>query len=837
MENKIIKILAIDDNNDNLISLNALIKEAFPSAFLLTALDGEKGLEIAAKEFPDVILLDIVMPNFDGFQVCQQLKIDQKLRCIPVVFITAIKGDRESRIRALECGAEAFLAKPIDEVELTAQIRAMVKIKSSNIEKISETERLTQLVEEKVRQLNQTHLATLNLLEDLKSENEARKSSEKALREKEEEYRIMFANNPQPMWIYELKTLAFLEVNNATINHYGYSRDEFLSMTLKDLHPTEDIDTLIKTIEITSQTYNATGEYRHLKKNGEVIIVEIVSHAIIFNEKKARHVMVNDITLRKRTEEALLRSEEKYRTIFENVQDVFYQTNLEGKVLEISPSIRKFSEFKRDEVIGHPVSNLYYNPEDREVLLNIIKANKELNDYELKLKTKSGKIKYASINARLVFDSNGEPSRIDGAIRDITERKIAELQIQSNNEQIEAQNYELQNLIDELNRSNNDLVIAKEKAEGSDRLKTAFLHNISHEIRTPMNAIIGFAEFLTEPDLSPEKAKHFTEIIINNSYQLLSIITDIINIATIEAGQERVFEKECNINSVLKELYEQFLLKVNAKDVRFTIKHLLPDQDAYIKTDETKLIQILTNLISNAIKFTAKGYINLGCTVQDNLLKFFVEDTGIGIPSDMLNEIFNRFSQVESTTARQYGGSGLGLSISKAYVELLEGNIWIESELGKGSTFYFTVPYKKAENKTIVEKAVQSDSQVIVNGLKNLLIAEDEDSNFMLLKEYLCDFNANIIHAVNGVVAVNICKTDQPIDLVLMDIKMPILDGYEATKQIKQIRPNLPIIAQTAYSTEADKNKALACGCSDFISKPIKKSALLAKIKEQLSKG
>jgi len=836
MEDKIVKILAIDDNNDNLISLNALIKEAFPEAQFFTAPNGRQGIEIAAREYPDVILLDIIMPDFDGFEVCRLLKADQKLRYIPIVFVTALKGDMESRIRALECGAEAFLAKPIDEIELTAQIRAMVKIKSFNIEKISETARLAKLVEEKIRLLSQTNTATLNLLEDLRNENEARKNSEKALSEKEEEYRSMFANNPQPMWIYDLETLTFLEVNDAALHHYGYTRDEFLSMTIKDIRPKEDIDHLLKDDETTNHTYSSADEWRHLKKTGEIITVEIVSHSLTFNERKARHVMVTDITERKQTAEALQLSEEKYRTIFENIQDVFYQTDLEGFVLEISPSIKHFSEFSRNEIIGLPISTLYFNPDDKDVFLKTIEVKGELHDYELKLKTKSGNMKYVSINARLILDSNGKPHHIDGAIRDITERKRAELQIQASNEQIEIQNKELQGLIEELNRTNADLITAKEKAEESDKLKTAFLHNISHEIRTPMNAIIGFTEFLTEPNLSIEKTKYFTKIIVNSSYQLLSIISDIISIATIEAGQEKINEKECNINATLKSLHEQFLLKVDETNVCLILKHLLPDNDVYIKTDETKLIQILTNLINNAIKFTNRGYINIGYKIQDNQLEFLVEDTGIGIPSEMHKEIFNRFSQVESTTARQYGGSGLGLSISKAYIELLGGKIWVKSELGKGSAFHFTIPFKPVEKKTIIEQPCNSKSKANGNGVKNFLVAEDEDSNFMLIKEFLSGFNANIIHAVNGIAAVNICKSDQPIDLVLMDIKMPLMDGYEAAKQIKEVRPNLPIIAQTAYSTEADKNKALACGCSDFISKPIKKSALLAKIKEQLSK-
>lgn len=389
----------------------------------------------------------------------------------------------------------------------------------------------------------------------------------------------------------------------------------------------------------------------------------------------------------------------------------------------------------------------------------------------------------------------------------------------------------------ERKQAEEELVLAKEKAEESDRLKTAFLHNISHEIRTPMNAIVGFSELLKDPELLSETRNHFTDIIIQNSYQLLSIISDIISIATIEAGQVKTTEKEIDLNSTLKLLSEQFQQKNQKQNVCLMVKNPLPDNEAFILSDETKLVQILTNLIGNAIKFTMQGHVKFGYSVKGNELEFFVEDTGIGIPPEMQQEVFKRFSQVESTLARQFGGSGLGLSISKAYVELLGGKMWLNSELDKGSTFYFTLPYKKAQKNTFSEKQFANSIKTEVKITKTLLIAEDEDSNFMLLKEVLSDFSINIIRAINGIEAINICKMNKDINLVLMDIKMPVMDGYEATRQIKGFMPNLPIIAQTAYSTDIDKNKALACGCNDFISKPYKKEFLICKIKEQLFKN
>ncbi|RPH29396.1 MAG: response regulator [Bacteroidales bacterium] len=378
-----------------------------------------------------------------------------------------------------------------------------------------------------------------------------------------------------------------------------------------------------------------------------------------------------------------------------------------------------------------------------------------------------------------------------------------------------------------------ELLKALEHAEESDHLKTAFLHNISHEIRTPMNAIVGFSALLCEPDLPHEKYKHFTDIIIQSSDHLLSIISDIISIATLEAGQEKISEKEIDLNSTLKSMHEQFLQKVSVKTEYLNLKCLLPESQLSIISDETKLVQVLSNLIGNSLKFTKQGYVNFGYLVKESVLEFFVEDTGIGIPPEMHQEIFNRFRQVDGT-AQQFGGSGLGLSISKAYVDLMGGKMWLSSELGKGSTFYFTIPYKRTQNIPLSDNQSVDKIKTEFKTAKTLLIAEDEDSNFLLLEQILSGLNINIIRAVNGIEAVNICKTNQGVDLVLMDIKMPLMNGYEATKQIKSFMPNLPVIAQTAYSTNLDKNRALECGCKDFISKPINRGLLISKIKAQL---
>lgn len=520
-------------------------------------------------------------------------------------------------------------------------------------------------------------------------------------------------------------------------------------------------------------------------------------------------VMAKNITVARKVEEKLKTSEKSYRRLFESAKDgILILDAISGKILDVNPFITEMLGYSYRELLGKELWEIgaFNNIAASKNAFIELQTKEYIRFEDMPLETKGGKQINVEFISNVYLVDNKKVIQCN--IRDITDRKIAAGQ----------------------------LITAKNKAEESDRLKTAFLHNVSHEIRTPMNAIVGFSGFLNDPGLIPEKRKEFTDIIIQSSEQLLSIITDIVNIASIEAGQEKIQENEININLICKLINEQFFPKVPDKKVTLSLKTILPDDKALIITDTTKLTQILTNLIGNALKFTQQGYVNFGYTVKDSQLEFYVEDTGIGIPLDMQDVIFNRFRQVETTVSRQFGGSGLGLSISKAYVEMLGGKMWLTSELGKGSVFYFTIPYKKLNPKGLPGIPPINKLNFEFKKTKTLLIAEDEDSNFMLLEILLSDMGINIIRAVNGIEAVEFCKSNPQIDLVLMDIKMPVMDGYEATIRIKEFKPGLPIIAQTAYSSETDKNKALACGCSDFMTKPIKRELLLSKINEQLIK-
>ena len=386
-------------------------------------------------------------------------------------------------------------------------------------------------------------------------------------------------------------------------------------------------------------------------------------------------------------------------------------------------------------------------------------------------------------------------------------------------------------------QSINELSLAKEKAEESDRLKSAFLANMSHEIRTPMNGILGFAGLLKEPNLTGKEQQKYIQIIEKGGARMLNIINDIISISKIESGQMDVTISDSNINEQIEYIYTFFKPEVEAKGMQLSFKNMLPVKEATIKTDREKLFAILTNLVKNAIKYSEKGSIEIGYDKKGEHLEFYVKDSGIGIESNRKEAIFERFIQadIEDKMARQ--GAGLGLSISKAYVELLGGKLWVESEKGIGSIFYFTIPYTTELLKTdgITNSTADDVMEAQVKNLK-ILIVEDDETSDLLLSTMLTKINREILQAKNGLEAIELCRNNPDLDLILMDIKMPVMDGYEATQQIRQFNKDVIIIAQTAYGLSGDKEKAIVAGCNGYISKPIIKDELMSLIQQYVIK-
>ncbi len=640
-----------------------------------------------------------------------------------------------------------------------------------------------------------------------------RKIAEEQLRENERRLSTLMGNLPgiayrcanDRNWTIEYVSEGCFELT-------GYMPEELVNnsvITFNDLIHEEDQEYLFnKWQDVLSRKETFQDEYRIITKNGKEKWVWEQGCGIYSDDDKvvALEGFIIDITERKLVTNEL----RKLSRAVEQSPVSILITDPEGNIEYANPKFSELTGYSLPEIQGKNPRFLksgFTTQEEYAELWKTITSGGEWRG-ELCNKRKDGKLFWELGSISSIKNDEGQITHLLAVKEDISEKKKFE----------------------------EELIKAKEKAEESDHLKTSFLHNISHEIRTPMNAITGFSSLLNNPGLSSDKIKDYTTIIFNSSHQLLSIITDIIHIATIEAGQEKFIEKEMNLNYLLNTLYRQFEAVAKPKDIRLILETPLNDSEVDILTDETKLSEILSNLINNALKFTQKGTVTISYAVKKTFLEFSVKDTGMGIPAGMHEKIFDRFLQVDHTVTREHEGTGLGLSISKAYVELLGGKIWVNSQPDKGSEFCFTIPFIRKSSDEISGSLLKSESELLFDQPKTILVAEDEDMNYLLVEEFLENPNITLLRARNGIEAVELFRSDVAIDLVLMDIKMPRMDGYEATRKIRAIKPDIPVIAITAYAQAGDKDKALSAGCSAYIAKPMRKEILLALIGKFLHK-
>jgi len=445
----------------------------------------------------------------------------------------------------------------------------------------------------------------------------------------------------------------------------------------------------------------------------------------------------------------------------------------------------------------NPPDTLYVDKLVGDEVFNVITSGGSWTG-EVQMYSEDRRVLDVYLRAYSVKDAQGNVSAVVGIHTDITERKMAE----------------------------KALVEAKEKAEESDRLKSVFLANVSHEIRTPMNAILGFLELLKDQNLTSQKKTDYISIVNQSGKRLLNTINDIIEISKIESGQAEVMISEVNVLEVLKFHFDFFRQQCREKGLLLRLSEYITGDRAKILTDRHKLDGILTNLINNAIKFTSEGSVEFGNKIDNGNLLFYVRDTGIGIPENRLNAIFDRFVQADVHNTRSHEGSGLGLSIVKAYLEILNGKIWVESEENKGSVFYFRLPYNP------IVKEEDSDLNILQRraeplSRKTILVAEDNDFNFVLIENILNDDRFYILRAKNGSDVLKYLEKITDISLILIDINMPGMNGYETTRLIREMNTDIPIIVQSAYALGGEREKAFEAGCNDYIVKPINKSELM----------
>lgn len=529
--------------------------------------------------------------------------------------------------------------------------------------------------------------------------------------------------------------------------------------------------------------------------------------------------IAHDITVRKRSELKLLESEEKFRNIYESFQDIYFRCRLDGTITLVSPSVKELTDYETYEVLGKNITNYYlYDKRTKNLIRQLVK-NKRVRNFEASVIKANGDLMQSICNVRLIYNLDRRPVEIEGTIRDITKLK----------------------------KTTHDLQRAKEMAENSLKVKEGFLANMSHEIRTPMNGIISMIDMLADTQLNHEQAD-YVETVRKSSETLLHILNDILDLSKIEAGKMKLHPVVVSLASVLEKEHALFYQQARQKKITFSYA-IAPSLPAYFKMDETRFLQVLSNLCSNALKFTPEGG-KVHVQVSDiseqarqklkpkqKMLKVMVSDTGIGISTESQDSLFQNFSQVDSSITKSYGGTGLGLSISKQLSEMMGGSIGVESEEGKGSTFWFTCrvvvapkPETKQEDTTDVDSVLQDYKP-------HVLLVDDNLVNQKVTSQILKKNHCSVEVAVSGPEAIALVQEHQ-YDIILMDIQMPEMDGVAATRAIRELGlKNLPpIIAMTAYSMQGDREKFLDAGLDDYVSKPIRPQLLINKLAGILQK-
>ncbi len=547
---------------------------------------------------------------------------------------------------------------------------------------------------------------------------------------------------------------------------------------------------------------------KHEGKTIGVFAVQSYSEEIIYTPSDAEllEFASDQIALaidRRRHQDRLRSNQERQRRVFESSPDPMLVVDPTALILDFNSAFLEAFNVEADLVYGQKIFRFINRVHWRTSIENFSETWKKgyLKNLEYQVVRPDGITFDAEVSTGAIYDSSGKPESMVLILKNISERKEAERKI----------------------------LEAKYKAEESDRLKTAFLSNMSHEIRTPMNAIVGFSDLLSDEQLSPEERRDFIAQINQGADDLMHLIDDIIDIAKIEAGQVNVHIAECFVTELFKELHLMFLqnIKRTGKDgVSIRVDWNWPLNELAIYTDPFRLKQILINLMSNAVKFTEEGEIVLGIEEHPEGVYFYVKDSGIGIREEKQKVIFDRFMQGHETKTKLYGGTGLGLAISKNLTEILGGEIGVSSQSGEGATFWFILPRNEVPLK--YEAALKTPSNNLRSwDEKKILIAEDDHSNYYFLMESLKDTGAEILWSKDGEETMEMFRNHKDLDVILMDINMPLMNGYECTKLIKLERPDLPVIAQTAYAMSGEREISRKAGCDDYLSKPIKVSELL----------
>jgi PAS domain S-box-containing protein len=642
------------------------------------------------------------------------------------------------------------------------------------------------------------------------------KKTEKEMRKSEKYYKMLF--NLFPFGVEMIDTKGnIVDCSPSTTQLLGYNRSELIGKHISELLDSDSLKTYINKFPELMKGKQQEAEVKLVRQDGVRLNAIRVATPIINEQGTVTGAMTVtvDINERAKAEQTIRDNEQRLYALINSTPDIICFKDGQGRWLVANDADLELFSLNDVDYYGKTDSDLaeFTDPIYREVFLTCEKSDEKawqsggILRREEVIPKADGTIKVYDVIKVPVLESDGTRKGLVVLGRDITQRKRAE----------------------------EDLRLALIKAQESDRLKSAFLANMSHEIRTPLNGILGFMQLIQDPETDEDNKKLFKTIIDTSSRRLIDTINSLIDISKIEAGMVEVYISPVSVNDLINELHSFFKPQAEMKDITVIPVITLPKNEATILTDRDKIFAILSNLIKNAIKFTDKGKITFGCQRKNDHIEFFIEDTGIGIPADRSKVIFDRFTQADYENKRVFEGSGLGLSIAKEYVKLLGGDIWFLSKEKNGTTFYFTIPYKTKAIKTSIKGEIEKkEMDSITDSIRDLsvLIAEDEESATIYLKELLKEQSKKLIFAKTGREAVELCRMNPDVNLVLMDIRMPDMDGYAATREIRKFNKKVIIIAQTAYALEGDREKALGAGCNDYISKPFEPKKLFAVIEK-----
>jgi PAS domain S-box-containing protein len=639
-----------------------------------------------------------------------------------------------------------------------------------------------------------------------------RKAAEQALKESEEKFRTLAESAPYAIMIYQDDCWVY--ANPATKEISGYEPEELSGMKYWEIVAEEFRERVIgygrerQRGELARSSY----ELRIITKSGAPKWVFLTGNTTPFNGRPAGIISVVDISDRKRAEQALEQREAFLQKIFDVLPIGLWLSDPGGNLIRGNPAgVRIWGAEPKVGQEEYSVFRARRLPERKEIepddwaLAHTIRNGVTIENELLEIDSFDGEKKIILNFTAPVLADNGEMLGAIVVNNDITALKTAET----------------------------ELINAKDKAQESDRLKSTFLANMSHEIRTPMNAILGFTELMNQPDTTEEERGRFAAIVRNAGHRLLHIINDIIDLSKLEAKQVKMTRSVCNIRHLMLTTMDSFrnaeLLEKKPELSLWLSSEGVPS-NLVIETDPLRLQQVLDNLIMNAIKYSERGVIETGARIKEitglSYLEFFVRDQGKGIPADKLSIIFERFRQVEENEYHE--GAGLGLSISKALVSLLGGDIGVESEVGRGTTFTFTVPLVVSAEEQIPESAESAEKPVHFNG-KSILIAEDDDDSWSFMAFLLHDTGASVSRVENGIELME-ALTDKVPDLLLLDINLPGKTGYECLAEIRLKNYPVKVIAQTAYVMADEKKRCMEAGCDGYLSKPFTKKELFSSI-------